>query len=100
MNGCELVRKLERLSTEEIEKGTKAWEIAEEISKVQYNNKKNDVVINLLSNNFIHDYKDFKETSYFDGSQDIANFADQGLLIYQAIDYIFWADEMKKTIFQ
>lgn len=100
MDGCELFRKLECLSAEEIEKGTKAWEIAEEISKVQYNSEENDVVINLLSNNFIHDFKDFKETSYFDDSQDIVNFADQGLLIYQAIGYIFWADEMKKTIFQ
>lgn len=96
MNGCELTRKLEDLTDEEIKNGKKAWDIAEEIFQTNYSNGEgNDVVMELLTNNFIYDYKDYKKTPYFLDCPEISNFCDQGWLIYQASGYIFWAEEMK-----
>ncbi|PKM71217.1 MAG: hypothetical protein CVU92_09560 [Firmicutes bacterium HGW-Firmicutes-17] len=100
MNGYELLQKLEDLSAEEVKKGTKATEIAYDIFNVYYSHGEGDEVITeLLSNNFVYDYKDFKVTSYFDDCQEVSNFGEQGLLIKQAEDYINWADQMK-TILQ
>lgn len=96
MNGFELKNKLEDLTMEEIEKGTKALNIAEEIFNIQYSNGEgDDVVIELLSHDFVYDYEDYKKTGYFEEDPKIADFAEQGLLIKQVNDYIFWADEMK-----
>lgn len=99
MNGFELMQKLEDLSTEEIEKGTKAWDIAEEIFQIRHSNGEGDAVVTeLLSNDFVYDYEDYKKSVYFEEGSDIAAFAEQGLLIKQANDYIFWADEMKTLL--
>lgn len=99
MDGYELKNKLEDLTDEEIEKGTKAWNIAEEIFQNYYSNGDgDDVVVELLSHNFIYDYKDFKSTPYLEDDPEIADFAEQGLLIKQVNDYMFWADEMKMIL--
>lgn len=96
MNGFELWSRLEDLTPEEIEKGTKAWDIAEEIFQNQHSNGEGDsIVTELLNNNFVYDYKDYRKTGYFEEDPKIADFAEQGLLIKQVNDYIFWADEMK-----
>ena len=47
---------------QEIEKGTKALNIAEEIFNIRYSNGEgDDVVIELLSHDFVYDYEDYKK---------------------------------------
>lgn len=97
MNGFELKNKLEDLTEEEIESGTKALTIAEDIFNTRYSSSEgNDVVTELLNNNFIYDGEDYRKTGYFEDGSNVADFAEQALLIKQVNDYIFWADEMKE----